>query len=90
VEGVADYYRFFKYEPGKLGVRLTPERAKYDASYRVTAAFLAFVTETYDPLLVKKLNAAMREGKYKPELWKELTGKTVEELGRDWQNSLAK
>lgn len=89
VEGVADYIRFFKYEPGKIG-RLNPERAKYDASYRTTAAFLAYVTDKYDPQLVKKFNAAMREGRYKPELWKEYTGKAVEELGREWQQSLAK
>jgi hypothetical protein len=90
VEGVADYIRFFKYEPGKLGIKLTPERAKYDGSYRVSAAFLNFATEKYDPQLVGKLNAVMREGKYKPEVWKELTGKSVEELGREWQQSLAK
>ena len=41
VEGVADYVRFFKYEGGNIGIKLTPERAKYDASYRVTAAFHA-------------------------------------------------
>jgi hypothetical protein len=90
VEGVADYLRFFKYEGGKIGIKLTPERAKYDASYRVSAAFLAFVTEQYDPQVVRKLNAAMRSGKYTPELWKEATGKTVEDLGREWQKSLAK
>ncbi len=90
VEGVADYIRFFKYEGGNIGMRLTPERAKYDASYRVTAAFLAFVTEKYDSQLVSKLNTAMRAGKYKDDIWKEITGKTAEELGREWQKSLAK
>jgi hypothetical protein len=90
VEGVADYLRFFKYEGGRIGIRLTPERAKYDGSYRVTAAFLAFITDKYDPQVVRKLNAAMRAGKYSPELWKDLTGKQVEELGREWQKSLAK
>src|SRR5262249_11040999 len=35
VEGIADYVRFFKYEPGKLP-KLTPERAKYDGSYKTT------------------------------------------------------
>jgi hypothetical protein len=90
VEGVADYLRFFKYEGGRIGIRLTPERAKYDASYRVTAAFLAFLAQKYDPRIVTKLNALMREGKYKDGVWKELTGKTVEELGREWQKSLAK
>jgi hypothetical protein len=88
VEGVADYIRFYKYEPGKLR-KLAPERAKYDGSYQTTARFLAFVTEKYDKELVRKLNAAMREGKYKEELWKEITGKTVEELGQEWKKSLA-
>ena len=89
VEGVADYLRFFKYEAVKPRP-LAPERAKYDGSYRTTAAFLAFLTETYDPQIVRKLNAIMREGKYKEDVWKELTGKPVEELGREWQKSLAK
>ena len=47
MEGIADYIRFFKYEPGKLRT-LKPEQAHYDGSYRVTAAFLGFVTEKYD------------------------------------------
>lgn len=89
VEGVADYVRFFKYEAAKPKP-LTPERAKYDGSYRTTAAFLAFLTDTYDKQIVRKLNAAMREGKYKDGIWTELTGKSVEELGREWQKSLAR
>jgi hypothetical protein len=89
VEGVADYIRFFRYEAVKPRPP-APERAKFDGSYRTTAAFLAFVTEKYDPQIVRKLNAVMREGKYKPEVWKEMTGLTVEELGREWQKSLAR
>jgi hypothetical protein len=89
VEGVADYIRFYRYEPRRPGP-LTPERAKYDGSYRTTAAFLAYLTEAYDREIVKKLNAAMRQSRYKPEIWKDLTGKTVEELGRAWQASLAR
>jgi hypothetical protein len=89
VEGIADYIRFFKYEPGKLG-RLKPAEARYNGSYRVTAAFLAYVTEKYDKGLVRKLNQAMREGKYKEEIFKHLTGKTVQELGKEWQASLRK
>lgn len=89
VEGVADYVRFFRYEPNKPKP-LPPERAKYDGSYRTTAAFLDFVSEKYDPQAVRKLNAAMRAGKYTPEVWKDITGLTVEELGRAWQKSLAK
>ena len=47
VEGVSDYIRFFKFEPGKIG-RINPERAHYNGSYRVTAAFLAYITDKYD------------------------------------------
>lgn len=88
VEGIADYIRFWKYEPGKAG-RLLPERARYDGSYRTTAAFLAFVSEKYDPKLVTKLNAALRANRYDPGMWKALTGKTVEQLNQEWRQSLA-
>lgn len=87
VEGVADYVRFFKFEPGKIG-RINPDRAKYDASYRTTAAFLAYVTDKYDKDLVKKLNDAMRRGRYREEMFKELTGKPVQELGEEWLASM--
>jgi hypothetical protein len=89
VEGVADYVRFFKYEPGKIG-RLNVEKAKYDGSYRVTAAFLNFASETYDAKLVSKLNAIMRAGKYRDEVWKDLTGKSVEELNQEWRRTLVR
>ena len=87
VEGVADYVRFFKYEPGNLG-RIDPDRAHYNRSYRVTAAFLAYLAETYDPQIVRKLNTIMREGHYRTEVFQELTGKTVEELDAQWRATL--
>ena len=87
VEGVADYIRFFIFEPGKLG-RLNPDRAHYNDSYRTTAAFLAYVTDTYDKTLVSKLNTLMREGRYREDAFKEFTGKTVQELGEEWRATL--
>jgi hypothetical protein len=87
VEGIADYVRFFKYEPGKLG-RIVPHRARYDGSYRVTAAFLAYLTEKYDKQIVRKLNKMMREGEYKEDVFRKLTGKTLEKLGEEWRATL--
>jgi Peptidase of plants and bacteria len=87
VEGIADYIRFFKYEPGKLRP-LNPERARYNGSYKVTAAFLAYVTDMYDQELVRKLNKVMREGEYKEEIWKTLTKKTLQELDEEWRASM--
>ncbi len=87
VEGIADYIRFFKFEPGKLRP-LSPNRARYNGSYRVTAAFLAFVCDKHDKEFVRKLNAIMRAGKYKEDVWKDLTGKTVQELEGEWKATL--
>jgi len=87
VEGIADYVRFFKYEPGKLG-RIDARRARYDGSYRVTAAFLAYVTDKYDKQIVRKLNKMMREGEYKKETFQKWTGKTLEQLGEEWRATL--
>ena len=89
VEGIADYCRFWRYEPGKAG-RLTPEKAQYNGSYRTTAAFLAYVTERYDRQAVPKLNAMCREGRYTPAAWCALTGKDVEELNQEWRQSLVR
>jgi hypothetical protein len=89
VEGIADYVRFWRYEPGKAG-RLLPERANYDGSYRTTAAFLSFVTEKYDRQAVPKLNALLRENRYTLDAWRALTGKSVEELNEEWRRSLVR
>jgi hypothetical protein len=87
VEGIADYVRFFKYEPGKIGP-ISARRARYNGSYRVTAAFLAYLTEKYDRQIVRKLNKVMREGEYEEAIFKRLTGKTVQELDKEWRGTL--
>ena len=88
VEGIADYIRFFKYEPGKIGkIAKDPH---YNGSYRTTAAFLNFVTTQYDKDLVKKVNKSMREGEYREEIWKVLTKKTLKELDEEWRTSMKK
>jgi hypothetical protein len=87
-EGIPDYIRWFLYEPQTRGAEITArnlERAKFDASYRVTGNFLNWVTTKYDTNIVRKLNAAAREGKYSEEIWKNSTGKTVQELGHEWR-----
>ncbi len=93
VEGIADYIRWFLYEPETRGAEITRRnlsRARYDASYRISANFLNWVTQKYDKDLVRKLNAAAREGKYSEDLWKEHTGHTVQELGAEWRTELEK
>jgi hypothetical protein len=93
VEGICDYIRWFLYEPQTHGAEITSRnisRARYDANYRISGNFLNWVTETYDKDIVRKLNAAAREGKYSEDLWKTATGHTVQELGDEWKASLEK
>ncbi|HPC96401.1 MAG TPA: DUF1080 domain-containing protein [Sedimentisphaerales bacterium] len=91
VEGIADYIRWFLYEPHAHGAEITGrnvDRARYDGNYRVSANFLNWVAGTYDGDIVRKLNAAAREGRYSEDLWKEYTGKTVQELGDEWKAAM--
>jgi hypothetical protein len=84
VEGLADYIRWFLYEAEDQRPRPNPERAKYTDSYRTTAAFLDYVVREHDDDAITKFNAAMRDGEYGEALWKEYTGKTVDELWSDY------
>jgi hypothetical protein len=90
VEGIADYIRWWFYEPD--GPRRYPNpnssRTRYDGSYTTSANFLHWVAGKYDKDIVKQMNAAMRERRYNAGLWKEYTGKTVQELGDEWKQSL--
>lgn len=87
VEGIADYVRWFLYEPQSRGAEITAQnvgRAKYDGSYRTSANFLDWVSRTCDPELVRKLNAAAREGRYSEAFWPAQTGRSVQALGEEW------
>ena len=91
VEGIADYVRWFKFEPQSRGAEITRRnlsRARYDGNYRISANFLNWVTETYDPDLVPRLNAAVRQGRYSEGLWHDRTGHTVQELGALWRTAM--
>ncbi len=88
VEGLADYIRWFLYEPAELRPRVNPARAKYTDSYRTTGAFLDYLVREHDEELVVKLNAAMRRGEFRDALWKDSTGKTVDELWAEFVATL--
>ena len=91
VEGIPDYIRWYLYEPQSRGAEIRGNRAEkvnFDGSYRISANFLNWVTGKHPVDLVKKLNAAAREGKYEESLWNTLTGKSVQELGAEWKKAL--
>ena len=92
-EGIADYIRWYLYEPQAHGADIGPKRASkvnYNDGYRVTANFLNWVTLKYDNTLVIKLNAACRQGLYTEDLWKQYTGRALQELNEEWKADIAK
>ncbi len=94
VEGIADFTRWWRYEPEGPRPKIDPEKNNYDNSYRITAAFLAWATAKYDKRLVPTLDKALREGNYSDEIWKTLTGKDVATLWSEFapkivQNAVA-
>ena len=89
VEGVADYIRWFLYEPESRGAEITSRNignARYDGSYRVSANFLDWVIRIYgrDGKFLLALNAALRDGAYTEDFWKAKTGKSLDELNALW------
>ncbi|HEV2327492.1 MAG TPA: GH92 family glycosyl hydrolase [Verrucomicrobiae bacterium] len=95
VEGMADYIRWFKYEPQSHGADIEWMRRQganfspsYDGSYRISANFLNWVTQKYDQNIVTEVNAAAREDKYTNDFWKQRTGKTLQELGAEWKSEI--
>lgn len=93
VEGIPDYIRWFLYEPQTRGALLSKRAlatAKHDASYRTSANFIDWVIreKDRDGKLLERLNAAARQGTYRSEIWKELTGSTEEELAQAWRGQL--
>jgi hypothetical protein len=92
-EGMADYIRWFLFEPQSKGAEITRgnfSRSNYDSSYRVSANFLNWVVATHDKDFIRKLNAAAREGNYSEKVWTDSTGKTAEQLGADWKAANSK
>jgi len=86
-EGIADYAR------NKFGVNnpaakwSLPEfkpNQNYDNAYRVTARFLYWIEEKKKPGIVKELDSQMRKHTYTDNAWKQLTGKTVDELWKEY------
>ena len=87
VEGIADYIRWYLYEPETRGAEITRRalpQVRYDGNYRVSANFIDWVTRNGDAELVRHLNAAARQGTYRDTLWHDRTGKSLQQLGEEW------
>jgi hypothetical protein len=83
-EGIADYIRFWLFEPQTRQHPINKEKASYRNSYRVAGAFLGWLVETHDKDIVTKLNAKLRAGNADASIFSELLNKSVDDLWKEF------
>jgi len=89
-QGLADYVRWYLFEGAGDACDFpdwSADEVRYDGSYRYTANFLNWVSKKYGDSVIKKIDAACRAGWYREDLWQELTGRSVADLGAEWKRS---
>jgi hypothetical protein len=86
-EGIADYVRYRYGVDNAGGGWALPDfhpSQRYDNAYRVTARFLLWVEKNYSDNLVKVLDENMRAKTYSAGIWQDRTGKSLDDLWRDY------
>ena len=83
VEGIADYIRWWRYEPEPPRTKIT-EKSNFTDAYRTTAYWLAWCQRKYDMRLVPQLDGEMRAGRDPLPIFTKLTGKTPEALWKEF------
>lgn len=89
-EGIADYIRYWRFEPGARQFTITPGKSDYHQGYGVAGAFLDWLERTKHGGIVIALNAASRHGGYKPDLFAKLCGEDLDSLWRKFVEASAK
>ena len=87
-EGIADYIRYWHYEPEVPRRPIDLKKASYRNGYGTTGAFLAWIMVNYDRRTVRRLDAALREEKYSDAIFEEITGKALDPLWAEFIQSL--
>lgn len=84
-EGIADYSRYL-FGPNDNGWRLPDleDGQHYDDSYGVTARFLLWLEQHGYQGIVEELNDRLQENTYDLNDFKEITGKTIQQLWDDY------
>jgi hypothetical protein len=88
-EGLADYIRYWHYEPGRRSFPIVRGRSSYRDAYGTTARFLAWVQVAKDQQIIHKLDDAMRRKQYRDELFEEATGRKLDDLWHEFVESAA-
>jgi hypothetical protein len=86
VEGIADYIRYWRYEPERPQPVIDPKQSNYRQGYGTTAAFLAWLVQKYDHRLIHRLDDALRHERYRDALFTDATGHDLDTL---WKQFIA-
>lgn len=87
-EGIADWIRYYKYEPSsKMPGKPSPNDF-YEIGYGISAYFLQYIIDNTPQWpapnhMVYWANKDCREGKYNDSMWQRMTGKTLDQLWQD-------
>ena len=88
VEGIADYVRYWHYEPEVPRRSINFREASYRDGYATTGKFLAWIIANYDRRAVRTLDAALRTGKYTDAIFEEIAGKKLDPLWSEFIQSI--
>jgi hypothetical protein len=88
VEGIADYVRWWRYEPDAPRPRIDVAKATYHDAYRTTAYWLAFIIHRYDARIVSVVDRDMKLKIDPMPEFQKLTGKTPDELWAEFVTTL--
>jgi len=78
-EGIADYVRWWCYEPKSPRSPINFSRAKYSDSYRTTAAFFHWI-EVKNPGFIKTLSDVMLKNTYGDDRWSQWANAPIDDL----------
>ena len=89
-EGIADFARY-KFGVDNPGSKWTLPELKpthhYKNSYRITARFFAWIENNVKSGTIQEIDKSLRERTYTAEIWKNKTGKDIDELWADYLKS---
>ncbi|MEJ5994509.1 basic secretory protein-like protein [Pedobacter sp. Du54] len=91
-EGIADFARY-KFGVDNAGSKwslpdLKPTHS-YKNSYRITARFFAWIEDKVKSGTIKEVDKCLREHTYSNNIWKNITGKDLDELWVDYSTDIS-
>ncbi len=85
VEGIADYIRWWRFEPEALNHRINWDKASYKDGYGTAAWLLAWAGRRFSMGLVPALDSRLRKGEDPYPVLERVTGMTMDDLWKEFR-----